>query len=206
MKKICILIFILSVSINSNAQQIRWDSATSLWFGAWRAAAKIVQPKIIKNEKQMIILQDSINDWLLDIKKIEQHNVDYLSEKQSYAVDIEDLEYIIRILSDITDYQIKAARLVKNNPALTKAAQDVERQLILRGANLIKEIAGLAKKDGNLNMLNNKERNNIIIHVFEELRTMRLVASDLCRQLEIADKRRYLDTDLSTLLQKMNKN
>lgn len=206
MKKIYILIFILSISISSNAQQIRPDVFTSSWFGFWRGAAKIVQPKIIKNEKQMIILQDSINEWLLDIKKIEQRNVDYLSEKQSHAVDIEDLEYITRILNDITNYQTKSAELVKDNPALTKVAQDMERQLILRGASIIKEIAGLAKKDGTLNMLNNKERNNIIINVFEELRTMRLVASDLYRQLEIADKSRYLNTDISTLYEKFNSN
>lgn len=206
MKKCSILFLYLLVVVYSNAQQVRNDAFTTSVFASWIGTTFYVKPKIIKNEKQMIILQDSINEWLLDIKKIEQRNVDYLSEKQSHAVDIEDLEYITRILNDITNYQVKSAELVKDNPALTKVAQDMERQLILRGASIIKEIAGLAKKDGTLNMLNNKERNNIIINVFEELRTMRLVASDLYRQLEIADKSRYLNTDISTLYQKFNSN
>ncbi len=188
MKKVIFLFVLCLISFKGLTQKIVVDPFLSLSYTTWKNEDNKHKEEITNNQRMICYRQDVINQRLVDLKKIEQRNLDYLVEKQDSAVDIEEYAYFSALFTDIGRYYKKSHEVAKGNPELMKVVEDMRIKLVIRSSKILNAIAQFAKKDGKSNLLNNNERNQLIIAIIMELREMKQNTHQLYDVLKTAQK------------------
>jgi len=133
----------------------------------------IIHKNIAERQKRVIAVQDSINQKVKRLYELEQLTADYLSTKQSDAVDIESKQDILYIAVEIANYYTLCNRLIENSTGLEYIKDRLRIILLDRSTRIATKLANFARIDGKSNLLNNEDRNEIVTYVISNLRDMR---------------------------------
>jgi hypothetical protein len=148
-------------SLNSN---VTWGIAHSKF---------VIHRKINERQEKIISLQDSINDKVKRLYELEKLTVDYLSTKQSDAVDIESYNDLVDITEDCGYYFSESKKLISKAGNLKYIEDRMTVIVITRTARIVTKLLTFARVDGNINLLNNEDRDEIVTYLIDNLREMR---------------------------------
>jgi len=125
---------------------------------------------------------------LTQLKDLQQKTYSYLSTVNAVVQNGKDIVYASEIAKDIAKYQAQAARNAANDPQLLLVCTKTEYELVSRTADLFLYIYNIALKSGAGNLMDNKARIDLCIHVVKELQSMRTLAYSVCRRIKTAQR------------------
>jgi len=140
------------------------------------------------NQSKIKTYQLAITATVEKIRALEEKTQKYLSTINSVVQNGKDIVYASTIASDIGKYQSKAYEMATGDPILVAVAIKAEYNLVVKALEVVTEIYNLALQDGEKNMLDNKQRIDIIKNVVKELREMRGMAYMVYRQIKAAKR------------------
>ena len=105
-----------------------------------------------------------------------------------------DIIYCTDIAKDIGEYQAQMVKIAVGDPELVTVAYKTEAELISRSVDVMIYINEIALKSGEKNLMDNKQRLELCMHVVNELRAMRALAYSVCRQMKTAKRNGVLQT------------
>ena len=146
------------------------------------------------NQNQIQTYQILINSQLEKIKKIEDKTVTYLKTVNSVVRNSKDIVYASDIVSDVAEYQSRTMAIASQDPELLVIGLKTEYELVTRGLEVVQYIYNFALKDGEDNMLDNKQRTDMIRHVIDELRLMRGMSYSIYRQMKTAQRANIMNS------------
>jgi hypothetical protein len=120
------------------------------------------------------------------LKELEKKMYNSLKNVSIVITGAKDIIYASRIAADIGKYQQQMVEIATGDPILLAVAVKTEAALIQRTADLFTYIYTVAIIGGDINLMNNKERLDIIKHVVRELRIMRGMAYGIVRRMRVA--------------------
>ncbi|MDH6358968.1 plasmid transfer protein [Parabacteroides sp. PF5-9] len=138
------------------------------------------------NQSRIQNYQIAISGTLEKIRALEKKTQDYLIQINSVVQNAKDIMYATQIAQDIVEYQTKAFNIASGDPELVLIAMKAELQLVSKSLEVIQQIYQMALVDGEKNMLDNKQRLDMIRGIVDELRLMRGYAFTVYRQLRSA--------------------
>ena len=144
---------------------------------------RVIHPKITEKQEKIMSLQDSINRSVKRLYELEQLTADYLSTRQSDAVDIEILSDLISTGNDIRYYFNESSALCNQAPGLYYVKNRMDEIVLVRSLRIITKFGGFARIDGNNNLLNNEDRNVLITNLINDMRDMRATLAYTYRTL-----------------------
>jgi len=158
----------------------------------------IIRNRINERQKKIMSLQDSINMSVKRLYELEKLTVNYLTTKQSRAVEIENYQDVVSIIDDIGTLYFANNYLINQHPGLgyVKTRQTLiiaERAAVLGG-----KIYNFARVDGTQNLLNNDDRNKIVTNMVDDLRDLRGILSHTFRVLMTASNANILGNSNNT--------
>ncbi len=169
----------------TGAQQIVWDPTVTSTLVLNHRAQQEKLLDIRNNESRIMVAQTFISRKVEQIREIEQKMHERLKTVSTVVKDGKNIVYASAIARDIGKYQGQMIDHAKGNNALLIVAYQTEKALIERTADLFTYISG-ALVGGDFNLLDNKQRHDIILHVVNELRAMRGLAYGVARRMRIA--------------------
>jgi hypothetical protein len=152
---------------------------------------KIMRPQIEDRQRKIMSLQDSVNLKIKRLYELEKLTVDYLSKTQSDAVEIEQMQGFLKLTDDIKFFSNECFKLCDEGK-FDDSKATISLKMYSRFAVMFQKLNDFAKKDGNKNLLNNQDRDELIAFVFSNLREMRGILALSYRELSVASKYRYL--------------
>jgi hypothetical protein len=144
-----------------------------------------IHPSIRERQEKIMNKQDSINMRIYQLYLLEEKTRDYLSTKQNDAVEIEEITYVLNIANDIKNNFIAIGNLKDKDPAIKAKYDKLALTVFERSARMYLKIQNFARVDGNRNLLNNQNRNAIIIDTVQELRELRGISLMTLKQCEV---------------------
>ena len=171
---------------------IVWDPAVQATLIACHAAQQEKLKEIKENEASILAAQLVISDQLEKIHEIEEKLYERLQTVFSIVQDGANIVYAGQIADDIAKYQGDMIEYASENPALVGVAYEAEAVLITRTANLLTYLA-TATLGTDLNLLDNRQRQEIIEYTVKELRLMLGIAYTVATNMKIASKERDWD-------------
>ena len=105
-----------------------------------------------------------------------------------------DIIYCTDIAADIGKYQKQMVELAVGDPALLLVSAKTELELVNRTADLTQYIYQVAIVGTDVNLMDNKQRIDLLKYVINELRNMRGIAYAVCRQMKTAKRNGVLQT------------
>lgn len=193
MKKISILL-ILFAPLLIKAQTLVVDPVLTGTLVATHSAQQEVLNNIHSEEKNIQYYQGLISVKLVQLKELQDKTYQYLSTVNAVVKNGKDIVYASVIAADIFEYQTKATDYAAADPKLLVVVAKTEYELISRSADLMLYIYNVALASGEKNLLDNKQRIDLCIHVVNELRSMRGLAYAVCRQMKFASREGILKT------------
>ena len=187
MKKLATIVF-LFLTYFSYSQEIVVDPVLIGTLNYTHSEQQQTLNNIQDSEDRIAWNQTLIYAKMAQIHDLQNKTYNYLSTVQSYVKNIKDIAYATEIASDIFDYQIKASDLAGSDPKLLLIVTKTEYELVNRSADLFLHIYQVALKDGEKNLLDNKQRIDLCTHVVDELRAMRGLAYSVYRQMRFGSK------------------
>ena len=169
----------------AHAQQVVWDPAVTSTLVLNHQAQQEKLSDIKNNESRIMVAQVFISQKMEQIRAIEQKMHERLKTVSSVVKDGKNIIYASTIAKDIGKYQGQMIEYARGNNALLIVAYQTEKALIERTADLFTYISG-ALLGGDFNLLDNKQRHDIILHVVNELRAMRGLAYGVARRMRVA--------------------
>ncbi|GJM64823.1 hypothetical protein [Persicobacter diffluens] len=111
------------------------------------------------------------------------------SRKLTFAVieDITEVKYAFSIAEDIYEYQSKAIKAASGNSQLIQFVTEVNFKMGKRINDLSLYIAGVIALQGDMNLMDAEQRNEVMSHIIKELRVLRGVSYGLYRSAVRAD-------------------
>lgn len=188
MKKNLLILSLLFLPFIMNAQSMVVDPALTSAILISHSNENSAYNNIKSNQSQIKQYQLLIDAQLLQIKQIEQKTQEYLSNVSAVVRNGKDIVLASQIASDIGTYQQKAYELASGDPKLMTVAVKTEYALVTRSLDLLTYIYTMALQSGSNNMLDNKQRTDMVIHVVKELKLMRGYAYAVCRQIKAAKR------------------
>jgi len=189
MKKFPLLILMIFFSpLLIKAQTLVTDPVLVGTLVATHSAQQDVLNNIHSNEQNIQYYQSLIQYKLYQIKELEDKTFQYLSTVNAVVKNGKDIVYASEIAKDIFEYQTKATDYAAADPKLLTVVAKTEYELISRSADLMLYIYNVALVSGEKNLLDNKQRIDLCIHVVNELRDMRGLAYAVCRQMKFASR------------------
>lgn len=183
------LLFILfCISLFCKSQSLVVDPALTTALSVQHYNENSAYNKIKDNQSEIKRYQVLIDAQLIQIKEIEKKTQKYLSTVNAVVKNGKDIIFASQIAKDISKYQSQAYELASGDPKLLTVCAKTEYALVSRSLDLLTYIYTLALKDGESNMLDNKQRTDMVIHVVKELRVMRGLAYAICRQIKAAKR------------------
>jgi len=143
---------------------------------------------IKEKETTIATAQATIASQMMVIRELKQKVYHSMSRVNAIVRDSKSIIYAIDIAKDIGEYQAKMVEMAAGDPVLTIVAIKAEAELITRTAALFTYIYTTAIIGGDINLMDNKQRLDIIRHVVSELRTMRGIAYGIYRRMSIAKR------------------
>jgi hypothetical protein len=153
--------------------------------------------KISENEEEIKKQQVYITAAAERIRQIDNTITTYWQNTTDIIKQGTKIYYASEIIKDIGTLQGKAIQIAKDYPQYAIVVSSLEVHLYQRALKMATELYNLAVADGEKNMLNSKERTDIINHCLDELRTMRGLSYAVCTRLETAVRAGLLKTYLS---------
>lgn len=145
--------------------------------------------KIKDNEAQISAFQRQISTKMVQIEQFQSKFYKSLKSVDAILKTGKDVIYAKDIAKDIKRYQDQMLSIVKDDPKLSIVAVKTELELINRTADLFSYIYQVAIVGTDVNLMDNKQRLDLLKYVINELRNMRGLAYSVYRQLKTA--RRY---------------
>ena len=189
MKHYLILFFITTIiATKVCGQALTWDPfvMSTLVVNHTDQQAKL---KDIKNrESSILAAQVYISDKMEKIRVIKEKMHKSLRTVSSVITDTKEILYAREVANDIGKYQNQMIDYARDNPKLLLVAYKTEKALVDRTADLFTYIYTNALVGGDLNLLDNRQRGEIIDHVVQELRIMRGLAYGVSRKMRMAKR------------------
>lgn len=149
----------------------------------------------IKSEETKIRnFQILIQQKMAQIQTLQEKTYKYLSTVNAVVKNGKDIIYASTLAKDIANYQSQAAKAAIGDPKLITVVAKTEYELISRTVDLMIYINNIALQGGDSNLMDNKQRIDLCIHVVNELRRMRGLAYAVCRQIKSAQRAKVLQT------------
>ncbi len=174
------------VALCAQAQQLVVDPALATTLVVTHTEQQSTLNDIKSSESAIRNYQILIQAKLMQIKDMQDKVYSYLSTAQSVVKNVKDIIYASQIARQIAEYQSKMFELAAGDPKLLIVAAKTEYELISRSADLFLYIYNFATAGGANNLLDNKQRIDLVIHVVEELKMMRGLAFAVNRQMRQA--------------------
>ncbi len=188
MKKLFFSLMLLIAGINVYSQSIVIDPTMvgTLVYAhkEQQGVLNEIKDKETNIRNYQILIQQKMNE----INKLQEKTYNYLSTVQAVVKNGKDIIYASNIAKDVAKYQSEAAKLAVGDPQLLTVIAKTEYELITRSVDLMLYINNLALQGGEKNLLDNKQRIDLCIHVVNELRVMRGLAYSVCRQMKTAKR------------------
>ena len=182
-----LIILIQFITINHLfAQQLVFDPAVVSTLVINHTAQQTALKDIRNSEAEIATAQKVIAVQMSYIKELEQKMYNSLKNVSIIITGAKDIIYASQIAADIGTYQQQMVEIATGDPILLAVAVKTEAALIKRTADLFTYIYTVAIIGGDINLMNNKERLDIIKHVVRELRVMRGMAYGIVRKMRVA--------------------
>jgi hypothetical protein len=192
-RQLLILIALVS-NLNGLAQQVVFDPAVLSTLVINHEAQQNVLVDIKEKETAIATAQTTIATQMAVIRELKQKVYNSMRNVSAIVRDSRSIIYAIDIAKDIGEYQGKMISMASGDPTLTIVAVQAEAELISRTASLFTFIYTTAIIGGDFNLMDNKQRLDIIRHVVNELRIMRGIAYGIYRRMTIAKRAGILRT------------
>ncbi len=193
-KKLFISLLLLWTGINAFSQTIVVDPTLVGTLVYSHREQQSVLNDIKDKENKIRNFQILIQQKMTEINKLQKKTYDYLSTVQGVVKNGKDIIYASTIAKDIANYQSQAVKLASGDPKLMTVIAKTEYELITRSVDLMLYINGVALQGGEKNLLDNKQRIDLCIHVVQSLREMRGLAYSVCRQIKTAKRNGVLSS------------
>ncbi|WP_431129970.1 hypothetical protein [Flagellimonas flava] len=185
MKRIIPLVMAMLMAINYVFSQSPGDAAIVAAVSLGHYVENENLKKIRDNEAVIMGLQTTIAVETDAIKRLQEKLYESLSTVQAFINDAQTIREIVRTGDQIGEYQRRMAEIVADDPELLIIALEAEAFLLEQSASLLAEIA-LAVLGGDANLMNNKERMDLLHHILERMVQLRTMTYSLMRKMEMA--------------------
>lgn len=183
--RLIILIQLITIS-HLFGQQLVFDPAVVSTLVINHTAQQTALKDIKNSEAEIAAAQKVIAVQMSYIKELEKKMYKSLKNVSIVITGAKDIIYASRIAADIGKYQQQMLEIATGDPVLLAVAVKTEAALVKRTADLFTYIYTVAIIGGDINLMNNKERLDIIKHVVRELRIMRGMAYGIVRRMRVA--------------------
>ncbi len=194
LKVILWILALFLVNIPSQGQQVVIDPAVISTLVINHKAQQSVLKDIKEKEGAIATAQTTIATQMAVIKELKQKVYNSMKDVSAIVQNSKSIIYATDIVKDIGKYQKKIVELANDDPALTIIALKAEAELVSRTADLFTFIYTTASIGGDFNLMDNKQRLDIIRHVVNELRVMRGMAYGISRRMAVAKRAGVLKT------------
>jgi hypothetical protein len=143
----------------------------------------LIRDRITDKQNKIISMQDSINKSVKRLYELEKLTVDYLSTKQSDAVDIESFTDLLRTAEDIGFFYTQSSALCDKSPNLDYVKQRMTLIVVTRTWRIVDKMLNFARVDGTNHLLNNEDRDVIATNLINDMRELRGTLSYAYRAL-----------------------
>ena len=184
--RIKLILCVVLLSGRAWAQQLVFDPAVVSTLVVNHTAQQTALKDIKNSEAEIATAQQVIAVQMTYIKELEQKMYHGLKNVSMVITGAKDIVYASRIAEDIGQYQQEMVNIATGDPILLAVAVRTEAALIRRTADLCTYIYTVAIIGGDFNLMNNKERLDIIKHVVRELRVIRGMAYGIVRKMRVA--------------------
>ncbi len=145
-------------------------------------------------EAEISGLQKSISTKMAQIQLFQSKFYNSLKSIEAITKTGKDIIYAGDIVSDIVKYQKQMLDYAKGDPKLLLVAVKTEAQLVQRTNDLMQYVYQVAIIGTDVNLMDNKQRLDLLKHVIGELRTMRGLAYTVTRMMRTAMRNGILET------------
>lgn len=194
MKKIIFILLLIAFSMNVDAQKLVWDITCMEKLIANHKVQHASFSSMKNKEAEISALQQQVAEKMTLIETYQTKFYNSLKSVEAILKTGKDIIYCTDIATDIGKYQAKMIELAKDDPALLIVAAKAELELINRTADMSSYIYQVAIVGTDINLMDNKQRLDLLKHVITELRTMRGIAYSICRQMKTAKRNGVLQT------------
>jgi hypothetical protein len=184
--KLGLYIILMVTTPAANAQQLVFDPAVVSTLVVNHTAQQTALKDIKDSESEIAAAQKVIALQMSYIRELEQKMYNALRNVSAVITGARDIVYASQIAADIGTYQKQMVETAMGDPILLAVAVKAEAALIQRTADLFTYIYTMAVIGGDINLMNNKDRLDIIKHVVRELRIMRGMAYSIVRKMRVA--------------------
>jgi hypothetical protein len=181
-----LILIILLIAGRVSAQQLVFDPAVVSTLVVNHTAQQTALKDIKNSESEIAAAQKVIAVQMSYIRELEQKMYNSLRNVSMVITGAKDIIYASQIAKDIGAYQKQMVEIATGDPILMVVALKTEAALIQRTADLFTYIYTVAFVGGDINLMNNKARLDIIKHVVRELRIMRGMAYGIVRKMRVA--------------------
>lgn len=147
--------------------------------------------KVKENEAQISLIQKQISEKMVQIEFFQSKFYNSLKSVEAIIKTGKDIIYCTDIAADIGKYQKQMVELAVGDPALLLVSAKTELELVNRTADLTQYIYQVAIVGTDVNLMDNKQRIDLLKYVINELRNMRGIAYAVCRQMRTAKEMEY---------------
>ena len=158
-------------------------------------ASTEMRPQITKRQKKIMARQDTLNSRIQELTRLEQKTLNYWSDKQEDAVDIEDVQYFSKITEDCSFFFNKCKEVAEKDKSFDVIIQQLNLKVILSAANIAQRVSRFIKIDGNKNLLDNQDRDKLISEVIIILRELRGLIAMTYGEMVVASDFKYLNIE-----------
>ncbi|MDM8242880.1 plasmid transfer protein [Phocaeicola barnesiae] len=149
---------------------------------------------IKENEAGISALQQKISEKMVQIEYFHSKFYNSLKTVDAIIKNGKDIIYCTDIAKDIGEYQAQMVKIAVGDPELLLVSAKTEVELVNRTADLTNYIYQVVIIGTDVNLMDNKQRINLLQHVISELRSMRALAYSVCRQMKTAKRNGVLQT------------
>lgn len=142
--------------------------------------------KIRDNEVVIMGLQETIAIESEAIRELNERLMNSLETVQAFINDAQTIREITLAGEDIANFQVRIAEIVADDPELVIIALSAEAYLVEQSYNILLEIA-VPVLGGDVNLMNNKERMDLLHRILLRMTDLRTMTYELMRRLELAE-------------------
>lgn len=194
MKKILFLLALIFLCNRGIAQKAVWDVTCMETLIANHKVQHESFKNVKDNESQISLIQKQISEKMVQIEYFQSKFYNSLKSVEAIIKTGKDIIYCADIAADIGKYQKQMVELAVGDPALLLVSAKTELELVNRTADLSQYIYQVAIVGTDVNLMDNKQRIDLLRYVINELRTMRGIAYAVCRQMRTAKRNGVLQT------------
>ena len=194
MKKLLFSLMLMFPCLHVLSQEIVIDPALISTIVTTHSQQQSALNDIKTSESNIMGFQALIQQKMNQIKDLQEKTYNYLSTVQSVVKNAKDIIYASNIAKEVAKYQAEAVKIAVGDPELVTVAYKTEAELISRSVDVMIYINEVALKSGEKNLMDNKQRLELCMHVVNELRAMRALAYSVCRQMKTAKRNGVLQT------------